>query len=73
MGITIACSMFLVGGGQLYNGQTEKGVGLVLGSIALLLLGFVGYVLIWIIATVDAILIGQRLIRGESVTPTQWF
>ncbi len=67
----------LLGGGQMYNGQVIKGlvnlaVSFVLWIITLLLflLPLLIFIPFWLLVTIDAVCIAQRLNRGEPVG--QW-
>jgi len=64
----------ILGFGQFYNGQMIKGVVLILVSIvaAVITAGF-SILLTLPVSILDAILIAQRLNRGETVRDWQWF
>jgi TM2 domain-containing membrane protein YozV len=67
-------SFLLFGGvGQLYLGQTKKGIILIvaffLGSCTF---GIVTAIA-WIVGIIDAYIIGDKLAKGESVGDMQWF
>jgi hypothetical protein len=62
-------SLFVPGAGQVYAGQTAKGVVMLL--VALGTFGCFG--LLNVLAAVDALLIAQRQARGETVSDWQFF
>jgi hypothetical protein len=74
-------SIFLPGGGEMYNHQLEKGILLVLLfvvplAVALVMWQFKYALLapvVWCVSVTDASLIAGRLLRGETVRPWQWF
>lgn len=69
----VLLAFVLTGGGQMANGQVGKGF-FFLGVVIVLCFTFwIGAVLIWIMAILDAILISQRLQRGEAVGQWQFF
>jgi WD40 repeat protein len=59
-------SFFIPGAGQIYNGQIAKGL------LILLLLPCLS-IIIWIIGIIDAVMIAQKLQRGQSVDKWEWF
>ena len=64
-------SLLIPGVGQIYLGQTTKGLIILAASILLSWIG-IGFV-IWIAGIVDAYLIGQKLEQGQSVGDMQFF
>ena len=70
----ILLGFFLTGGGQMLNGQVVKGVVILFTALfsGIITLGLSSLV-IWILAFIDAILVAQRLQRGEAVTEWQCF
>ena len=73
-GTATLLSCLIPGLGQIYLGQTMKGVVILIAD--LLLTGATAGVLgpvIWIVAMVDANKIGKRLENGETVTEWQFF
>lgn len=67
-------SLFLTGGGQIYNRQYVKGVVLLVITIALAFGTCGAFVCIaWPVLLIDAILIASRLNRGEIVRQWQFF
>jgi serine/threonine protein kinase len=59
-------SFFIPGAGQIYNGQIAKGI------LIFLLLPCLS-IIIWIIGIIDAVMIAQKLQRGQSVDKWEWF
>mgnify|MGYP000108321578 CR=1 FL=1 len=59
-------SFFIPGAGQIYNGQIAKGLLILLLSPCL-------SIIIWIIGIIDAVMIAQKLQRGQSVDKWEWF
>jgi len=65
-------SCLISGVGQIYLGQTIKGIVILIGS--LVLWGtIVGGPVIWIVAMVDAHAIGNKLASGKSVGQWEFF
>lgn len=65
-------SLILLGGvGQIYLGQTKKGVILIVGTLLLSCVG-IG-VIIPVLGAVDAYMIADKLQKGEAVGDMQWF
>jgi TM2 domain-containing membrane protein YozV len=73
-GIAALISFFLTGGGQVYNGQTGKGITLLMAAICLGLIsyGILGGV-IWVITLIDAICVGNKLNQGRVVSKWEFF
>jgi TM2 domain-containing membrane protein YozV len=70
--IAALLSFLLFGGvGQIYLGQTKKGIILIVASILLSCIA-VG-VVVWIVGVVDAYIIADKLQKGQSVGDMQWF
>lgn len=81
----VMLATFLPGGGQLYNGQTVKGVLFVVLTFAALFgvtlypsrftifLGGMGEIIIWLVGMLDAAIIARRLRRRETVSGWKWF
>ncbi len=81
----ISMSLFLPGAGQLYNGQTIKGILLIVLFFAGLyaitfqpnhvtaLLAGPGEAILWVAAILDAGLIARRLRRGQAVSAWKCF
>ena len=84
--IAVCAGIFLLGAGQLYNGQAAKGSVLVAMAVlgaalivveahnpAALILALVAGLILYTAAIIDAGVIAGRLIRCEPVRPWQWF
>ncbi len=70
--IAAILSLLLFGGvGQLYLGQTKKGIILIVGTFVLSCIG-VGLV-IPIVGAVDAYMMADKLVNGETIGDMQWF
>jgi TM2 domain-containing membrane protein YozV len=68
--LALILSFFLPGLGQIYNGDTNNGIILMIASIASLLLtslciGFFFFIGIWVYAMYDAYTKAERINRGE--------
>ena len=69
--IAALLSLFLLGGvGQMYLGQTKKGVIIIVATILLSCVG-IGF-LIPILGTIDAYMIAEKL-KDQAVGDMQWF
>lgn len=75
-GTAILCSFLLVGGGQFYNGEVEKGlamlgVSLLCGFFGFFLCGipFIGCLAMWIWSLIDAPQSAERINRKNSGQP----
>ena len=70
--IAALLSFILLGGvGQIYLGQTKKGIIIV---VVTLLLSCIGIGLItWIVGVVDAYIMADKLQKGEAIGDMQWF
>ncbi|WP_353893490.1 zinc ribbon domain-containing protein [Proteinivorax hydrogeniformans] len=67
-------SCFVPGVGQVYLGQTAKGLVCLAATFALsTFTAGIGYFPIWIAMMVDANLIGKKLERGQSVRQWEFF
>ena len=65
-------SLLLFGGvGQMYLGQTKKGVIIIVATIVLSCVG-IG-IIIPILGAVDAYMMADKLQKGESIGDMQWF
>jgi TM2 domain-containing membrane protein YozV len=65
-------SLLLLGGvGQIYLGQTKKGVILIVATLILSCIG-IG-VLIPIVGAIDAYMMADKLQKGEAIGDMQWF
>ena len=63
--------LLLEGVGQIYLGQTKKGIIIIVASIILSCVG-IGLV-IPILGAVDAYMLSEKLKNGESIGDMQWF
>ena len=72
--LAVLISCFIVGGGQMYNGQVAKGVVLLLSAVVIgfLTAGIAGSVL-WIISMVDAAQIAGKINSGRIVGDWEFF
>ncbi|MGC4043455.1 MAG: hypothetical protein QM758_06590 [Armatimonas sp.] len=67
-------SVFVVGLGQMINGQTAKGVVLLIAALVIgLPTALLGSFVLGVLGIIDAVMIGKRLERGESVGEWQFF
>ena len=70
--IAAVLSLILFGGvGQIYLGQTKKGIIIIVASLILSCVG-VGFIA-WIVGVVDAYMMADKLQKGESIGDMQWF
>lgn len=70
--IAAILSLLLLGGvGQLYLGQTKKGVILIVVTVVLSCVG-IGLI-VPVIGAVDAYMLADKLQKGESIGDMQWF
>lgn len=70
--IVAAILSFLFGGvGQLYLGQTKKGVILIVVTVITWCL-FVGWI-VQILGAIDAYMLADKLQKGEAIGDMQWF
>ena len=67
-------SCLITGLGQIYLGQTIKGLVLLISSFVIsgITLGF-GWPILWIVAMVDAHMIGNKLASGQPVRQWEFF
>ena len=68
-------SFLLVGMGQIYLGQVEKGLCMLAVVLLLIMTAFVGPlgILILVLNVVDAFVLGVKIRRGEAVGKWQFF
>ena len=65
-------SLLLFGGvGQLYLGQTKKGIILIVATIILACVG-IGLI-VPVLGAIDAYMIADKMAKGETVGDMQWF
>ena len=70
--IAAVLSLILFGGvGQIYLGQTKKGIIIIVVTVVLSCVG-IGFIT-WIVGIIDAYMIGDKLQKGEAVGDMQWF
>ena len=70
--IAAVLSLILFGGvGQIYLGQTKKGIIIIVASIILSCVG-IGFIT-WIIGIIDAYMMADKLQKGETIGDMQWF
>ena len=70
--IAAILSFLLLGGvGQIYLGQTKKGIIIIVASVVLACVG-IGLV-IPILGAVDAYMLAEKLKNGEAIGDMQWF
>ena len=70
--IAAVLSLILFGGvGQIYLGQTKKGIIIIVASVVLSCVG-IGFIT-WIVGIIDAYMMGDKLQKGESIGDMQWF
>ena len=66
-------SLLLLGGvGQLYLGQTKKGIIIIVATV-LLYCAFGLGLIVNILGAVDAYMMADKLQKGESIGDMQWF
>ncbi|MCX6688639.1 MAG: hypothetical protein NTZ39_02950 [Methanoregula sp.] len=58
-------SFFFPGAGQVYNGETGKGIGLLIGSLIGYCIFIVPGVIVWLYGLYDAYTVAQKMIKGE--------
>lgn len=65
-------SFILLGGvGQIYLGQTKKGIIIMAVTLILSCIG-IGLIT-WIVGVVDAYIMADKLQKGEAIGDMQWF
>jgi TM2 domain-containing membrane protein YozV len=72
--IALLLSMVVVGVGQMYLGQVFKGLSIFIAAVmmAIVTMG-VAALAVWIVAMIDAYIIGKKLERGQPVRRWEWF
>jgi len=70
--VAAVLSFILLGGvGQIYLGQTKKGI---IIMVVTLILSCIGIGLItWIVGVIDAYIMADKLQKGEAIGDMQWF
>jgi TM2 domain-containing membrane protein YozV len=70
--IAAVLSLILLGGvGQIYLGQTKKGIIIIVVTLLLSCVG-IGFI-IWIVGIIDAYIMADKLQKGEAIGDMQWF
>jgi len=70
--IAAILSLLLLGGvGQMYLGQTKKGIIIIVATLVLSCVGIGA--LIPILGAVDAYMLADKLKKGETIGDMQWF
>ncbi len=70
--IALVLSLLLLGGaGQIYLGQTTKGIVIIVATLVLSCIG-IGFIL-WIVGIIDAYQIATTLKNGQAVGEWQFF
>lgn len=64
-GIAVILSILFPGSGQVYNGETGKGIGLLIGSLIGYLIFVVPGLIVWLYGIYDAYTTAQKMIKGE--------
>ncbi len=70
--LSLILSFFIVGLGHLYNGQTEKGIilvilGLVFAGLSIFLIGIPFFLVVWLYGMYDAYQSAVKINHGEEV------
>ncbi len=63
--VALLCSFFIPGLGQVYDGNTAKGIGVFIGTIGGLFLFIVPGLIFWLYGLHDAYSTAKRMNRGE--------
>jgi TM2 domain-containing membrane protein YozV len=67
-------SCLIPGIGQIYLGQTIKGLVILIASFVIATATFgIGGIILWVVAMVDAHMIGNKLVSGNSVGQWEFF
>jgi TM2 domain-containing membrane protein YozV len=70
--IAAVLSLILLGGvGQIYLGQTKKGIIIIVVTLLLSCVG-IGFIT-WIVGIIDAYIMADKLQKGEAIGDMQWF
>ena len=70
--IAAVLSLILLGGvGQIYLGQTKKGIIILVVTLLLSCVG-IGFIT-WIVGIIDAYIMADKLQKGETIGDMQWF
>ncbi len=72
--IAAILSLLLLGGvGQLYLGQSKKGIILIVAWVLLWLIPCIGPIIASIVGAVDAYIMADKLQKGQPIGDMQWF
>lgn len=71
--VALVLSLVVLGGaGQLYLGQTKKGVILIVASLLLSFCFGLG-IIPWVLGIIDAYMLADKLQKGQIIGDMQWF
>jgi TM2 domain-containing membrane protein YozV len=71
--VALVLSLILLGGaGQLYLGQTKKGIILIVVTLALSFCFGLG-IITWVLGIIDAYMLADKLQKGQAIGDMQWF
>ncbi len=71
--VALILSLILLGGaGQLYLGQTKKGIILMVVNLVLSFCFGLG-VITWVLGIIDAYMLADKLQKGQTIGDMQWF
>jgi TM2 domain-containing membrane protein YozV len=71
--VALVLSLVLLGGaGQLYLGQTKKGIILMVVTLILSFCFGLG-VITWVLGIIDAYMMADKLQKGQTIGDMQWF
>ena len=65
VGVALILSFFFTGSGQVYNGETGKGIGILIGSLIGYMLFIIPGVLVVLYGLYDAYTTAQKMNKGE--------
>jgi len=63
--VALLCSLFIPGLGQVYNGETSKGIGILIGTALGLLIFIIPGVIIWIYGMYEAYTTANKMNKQE--------
>lgn len=63
--VATLCSFFIPGLGQVYNGETAKGIGIFFGTLVGFFLFFIPGLLVWLFGLYDAYTTAKKMNSGE--------
>jgi TM2 domain-containing membrane protein YozV len=64
-GVAAILSFFFPGSGQVYNGETGKGIGILIGTIIGYFIFVIPGVIVWLYGLYDAYTTAQKMNKGE--------